>query len=193
MALRPAAAVASAAAREGRCCRAGPGSQPGRRVAGAAVRLARFLESGLVAGLRLAAESGIPSRLTSALAAGKKQAGGRSLIGPGRARDLAVNVVLPFFQALETVAPESGAPESVAPETDAPAGLRGRGDPDQHHAGQDSPRYLQCYRRFGLLQDNELLREMRDRLFRPDWAGVIDSARRQQGLLHLHHLLRGGG
>ncbi len=155
------------ARREWHCFRVRPANHPRRRVAGAAVLLARYLESGLVAGLQQAAESGRPSRLTSALAAGKGEAGGRSLIDPGRARDLAVNVVLPFFHAL--------------------AGLRGEGDPD---SGQ---RCSQSYRRFGLLQDNELFREMRDRLFDPAWAGAIDSARRQQGLLHLHHLLRGGG
>ncbi len=127
-----------------------------------------------MAGLQQAAESGIPSRLTSALVVGKVDAGGRSLIGPGRARDIAVNVVLPFFHALETP---------------ALAGLRGEGDPDSD-PGQ---RYSDSYRRFGLLQDNELLREMRDRLFDPAWSLAIDSARRQQWLLHLHHLLRGGG
>ena len=164
------------ARREWHCFRVRPANHPRRRVAGAAVLLARFLESGLVAGLQPAAESGIPSRLTSALVAGKSDAGGRSLIGPGRARDLAVNVVLPFFHALET---------------QALAGLPGEGDPD---SGQRySQIYLQSYRRFGLLQDNELLREMRDRLLDPAGTGAIDSARRQQGLLHLHHLLRGGG
>ena len=90
------------ARREWHCFRVRPANHPWRRVAGAAVLLARFLESGLVAGLQPAAECGIPSRLTSALVAGKSDAGGRSLIGLGRARDLAVNVVLPFFHALET-------------------------------------------------------------------------------------------
>jgi hypothetical protein len=162
------------ARREWHCFRVRPANHPWRRVAGAAALLARFLEAGLVAGLQQAAESGIPSRLTAALVVGKSDAGGRSLIGPGRARDLAVNVVLPFLHALET---------------HALATAQGEGDPE---ADLDQ-RYSQCYRRFGLLQDNELLREMRDRLIDPTWEGVIDSARRQQGLLHLHHLLRGGG
>ncbi len=162
------------ARREWHCFRVRPANHPWRRVAGAAALLARFLEAGLVAGLQQAAESGIPSRLTAALVVGKSDAGGRSLIGPGRARDLAVNVVLPFLHALET---------------HALATAQGEGDPE---ADLDR-RYSQCYRRFGLLQDNELLREMRDRLIDPTWEGVIDSARRQQGLLHLHHLLRGGG
>ena len=153
------------ARREWHCFRVRPANHPWRRVAGAAVLLARFLESGLVTGLQPAAESGIPSRLTAALVAGKSDGG-------GRARDLSVNVVLPFFHALETHA------VATAP---------GEGDSD---SGQH---YFHSYRRFGLLQDNELFREMRDRLFDPAWVGAIDSARRQQGLLHLHHLLRGGG
>jgi len=170
--------------RDWHCFRVRPANHPWRRVAGAAVLLARFLETGLVAGLRQAAESGIPSQLTSALVVSKGDAGGRSLIGPGRARDLAVNVVLPFLHALET------------PHL---AGLTGEGEPGQSFPDRpcpeqrDSQHYLQSYRRFGLLQDNALLREMRERLFGPAWVGVIDSARRQQGLLHLHHLLRGGG
>ena len=153
------------ARREWHCFRVRSANHPWRRVAGAAVLLARFLESGLVTGLQPAAESGIPSRLTAALVAGKSDGG-------GRARDLSVNVVLPFFHALETHA------VATAP---------GEGDSD---SGQH---YFHSYRRFGLLQDNELFREMRDRLFDPAWVGAIDSARRQQGLLHLHHLLRGGG
>jgi hypothetical protein len=160
--------------REWHCFRVRPANHPRLRVAGAAALLARFMEVGLVTGLQQAAESGIPSRLTAALVVGKSDAGGRSLIGPGRARDLAVNVVLPFLHALET---------------HALATAQGEGNPE---ADLDQ-RYSQCYRRFGLLQDNELLREMRDRLIDPAWEGVIDSARRQQGLLHLHHLLRGGG
>lgn len=67
------------------------------------------------------------------------------------------------------------------------------GEGDQDSGQRYSQIYLQSYRRFGLLQDNELLREMRDRLLDPAGTGAIDSARRQQGLLHLHHLLRGGG
>ena len=80
-------------------------------------------------------------------------------------------MVLPFFHARATA--------------------EGEGDPGLDQRCPKS--YLQSYQHFGLLQDNELLREMRDRLFDPAWAWAIDSARRQQGLLHLHHLLRGGG
>ncbi|MCH7620673.1 MAG: DUF2851 family protein [Chloroflexi bacterium] len=170
------------ARREWHCFRVRPANHPRRRVAGAAALLARFLEAGLVAGLQQAAESGIPSRLTAALVVGKSDAGGRSLIGSGRARDLAVNVVLPFFHALETHA--LAAAQGVGD---------GEGDSGQRYSHSYFQSYRQSYRRFGLLQDNELLREMRDRLIDPTWEGVIDSARRQQGLLHLHHLLRGGG
>jgi hypothetical protein len=87
-------------------------------------------------------------------------------------------VVLPFFNALET---------------HALASAQGDGDPESDSTQLYTQGYYQSYWRFGLLQDNELLREMRARLFDPTWVGAIDSARRQQGLLHLHHLLRGGG
>jgi hypothetical protein len=75
-----------------------------------------------------------------------------------------VNVVLPFLHALD----------------------RRRGGPG---SGRE---HLALYRRLGKLQENELTREMVEQLVDPRHSrGVVDTARRQQGLLHLHSLLSG--
>ena len=75
------------------CFRVRPANHPLRRIAGAAALVARFLEPGLVAGLRRAAESGKPKVLTSALTVSGSWAGGPAPVGLVRARELAVNVV----------------------------------------------------------------------------------------------------
>ena len=84
-------------------------------------------------------------------------------IGTGRARELAVNAVLPFCHA-------QSAGESVPPE--------------------ESP-YLELFRRFPNLEGNEVIREMSTELFPAEWRTRLKGARRQQGLLHLAALLRG--
>ena len=88
---------------------------------------------------------------------------GPAPVGLVRARELAVNVVLPFLHALAALEDNQGAGES----------------------------YLSLYQRFGMLQSNELTREMASQLLAPAWRHVAKGARRQQGLLHLHHLLSG--
>ena len=50
---------------------------------------------------------------------------------------------------------------------------------------------LEIYQAYGKLQDNEVALAMADRLVGPACQEVLTSARRQQGLLHLHHLLSG--
>lgn len=105
----------------------------------------------------------------------KKQA----LIGRGRARDMAVNCVLPFLHALAQL----------------------NGDAELAQLS------LKVYGKFPRLQENELTREMRQQLLshlptvdaaypreladkdKGDWEQVVCNARRQQGLLHLHHLV----
>ena len=144
-----------------------PANHPRRRLAGAARLLARFTdmegeEGGLsedclvhtLAGL-VARET--PARLTSALTVKAEEEKGPALVGADRARDLAVNVALPFCHAV-------GGEESGAPA-------------------------LALYQEFPKLQANEITREMADQLMPPGWAGVVTTARRQQGLIHLHRLL----
>ena len=91
-----------------------------------------------------------------------------ALIGKDRASDLAVNVVLPFYDAFDGLYP----------------GRVPCGDP------------LGFYRNFGKLQGNELIREMTQQLFDTSWdvkgsSKIINSARRQQGHRRLHAVLTG--
>lgn len=100
----------------------------------------------------------------------------RGAIGNGRAADIAVNVVLPFYHALA----EREGLESLV---DKCAGL---------------------YRRFPRLQPNEITTEMEEQLGRHLFNGeasngseksktkprsLAGGAREQQGLLHIHHLI----
>ena len=104
-------------------------------------------------------------------------------IGKGRARDIAVNCVLPFVHA------------------------RARLYDDDRLANLA----LEVYRSFPSLQENELTREMRQQLLSPlspgndgksgedgdragmEWTRIVSNARRQQGLLHLHYLIASPG
>jgi len=73
-----------------------PGNQPARRLAGAARLLVRYVGRGLLAGLlEKVAEASVkgPQALTTALRVDD------GLVGPGRAEEIAVNVVLPFTLA----------------------------------------------------------------------------------------------
>ena len=134
-----------------------PANHPAARIEGAAQLVARFLEQGLLAGLADAA--GSPSQLTTALTVDGRD-GSPAPIGASRARDLAVNAMLPLLHSL--------------------------------NGGAESP-YLGLYRRFPKLQGNEVVREMAEQLLPEAWRAEVNSARRQQGLLHLAALLRGGG
>ena len=134
-----------------------PANHPEARIQGAAELLARCLESGLVSGLADVSMS--PSQLTTALMVEGRN-GSMAPIGASRARDLAVNAVLPLLHALD---------------------------------GREDSRYLELYRRFPKLQVNELVQEMAEQLLDEEWGKAVNSARRQQGLLHLAALLRGGG
>jgi hypothetical protein len=155
----------SLSSREWHCFRVRPANHPRRRIGGAARLVVRYLDGGLVEGLRQAANAGTMRELISALTVLGPPGRETAWIGAGRARDLAVNVVLPFLHAL-----------------------------DRRWGGPGSGReHLALYRRFGKLQENELTREMAEHLVEPRHGrGVVDTARRQQGLLHLHSLLCGG-
>ena len=154
------------AAGEWRLFRVRPSNHPVRRIRGAAVLAARFLDSGLVAGLRESALSGGPPVLVRALSAG---GGGSAAIGVGRARELAVNAVLPFCHAYYH---------------------EGAASPDQFQ-GQFPNQFMELFRAFPGLPANELTREMAAELLSADWRKQVVGARRQQGLLHLAALLKG--
>lgn len=151
-------------AAEWHCFRVRPANHPRRRIAGAARLLAPFVaETGNPAALgdELTAlvAAGRPAALTAALTVAADPGEKTAYIGPARARDLAVNVVLPVSHALTA-------------------------------AGIENSPALSLYHAFGKLQDNELTRETAARLCVP--APAAATARRQQGLLHLHRLLSGG-
>ena len=133
-----------------------PANHPAARIEGAAELVARFIDRGLLAGLADASEA--PSKLTSALTVAGS--GGAAPVGAARARDLAVNTVLPLLHNLE---------------------------------GETERSYLSLYRRFPKLQGNGIVREMAEQLLPEPWRAQVSNARRQQGLLHLAALLRGGG
>jgi hypothetical protein len=118
--------------------------------------------------------------LENALTVTGEASGGQALIGRGRARDMSVNCALTFTHAL----------------------ARLRGDTQLEEMSRD------IYRRFPKLQDNELTREMLGQLFshldiasdtapgtedtqgcKQDYKKAVNSARRQQGLIHLHRLI----
>lgn len=152
-------------AREWHCFRVRPSNHPLRRIAGAAILLDRFLETGLVAGLNSVVQGTKTRCVTAALWVPGGVGGNTACVGTARARDLAVNVVLPFFHGLHRLREEA-------------------------EGGQAC---LELYRRFGKLQDNDLTREMASQLMGTAWAGLLNTARRQQGLLHLQRLLFGAG
>ena len=147
--------------REWHLFRVRPTNHPRRRILGAAVLLARFLEQGLAAGLREEVSRSSPAKLTGALCA--RCGAGPAYVGRGRATDLAVNAVLPFMHAWEETEPYGGT-------TGGPEAL---------------------YARYPLLGGNEITREMAAQLLPAGWLGAVSNARRQQGLLHLSDVLKG--
>lgn len=140
-----------------------PSNHPRRRVTAAALLLDRFAGSGLAPGLAHAAALGKPARLTEALIVPGDSHGGSALLGPGRAKDIAINAVLPFLHGWNTLAGDAGAAGAV----------------------------LQLYRRYGKLTENEITREMASALQDPAWGPIARNARQQQGLIHLQRLLAG--
>jgi hypothetical protein len=151
--------------REWHCFRVRPANHPRRRIAGASILVARFLDNGLVSSLTALAAAERPKDLTSALIVGSEPEGGPAYIGQDRARDLAVNVVLPLAHA-----------RAVSQDNT-----------------QRAHQCLGLYHRWGKLQENEITSEMAARLLHPSWSKVVSTARRQQGLLHLQQLLAGAG
>ena len=145
-----------------RLFRVRPPNHPRRRILGAAALVARFADAGLIAGMQSASAPGNPKILTQSL-----MVTGRddkpAPIGPARARDIAVNVALPFLHGCSTL---SG-----------------------NHA--EAAKMLELYRRYGPLSDNEITRELATALQEPGWGRIANNARRQQGLVHLQRLLAG--
>lgn len=130
-----------------------PENHPGQRLAAASHVLCRYLGQGLVDSLL-----DLVSRGGEALERGLVvESGGKALLGRSRAREIIVNIVLPFFMAW-------------AEHTNQP-GLGGQA--------------LELYRKHPALEENRVTREMRAKLgMKYSSAG---GARRQQGLIHMEH------
>ena len=146
-----------------RLFRVRPPNHPRRRVMAAAGLAARYCESGLSVGIYRAALAGKPAHLTTALAIPDAPDGKTALIGTGRARDIAVNAALPYLHAWRLYAGDAAGAQAM----------------------------LRLYRDYGPLPDNEIIRQTARALCPPEWGKVANSARRQQGLLHLQRLLAG--
>ena len=145
-----------------RLFRVRPPNHPRRRILGAAGLVARFAHAGLIAGIQSAAAPGDPKILTKNLtvAGHDDQA---APIGPARARDIAVNVALPFLHGCSALSGDHATARAM----------------------------LEIYRRYGPLSDNEITRELAASLQKPGWGRIANNARRQQGLIHLQRLLAG--
>ena len=131
-----------------------PANHPRSRIMGAAHLMARFLDAGLLEGMERvvleASRAEAPCSIEEGLMVPR-------YLGRERAREMAVNVVLPFFWALG----------------------QWRSDPLLCDA---------CLRLFGLVaggRGNRVTRQMALQLFEDEGPEVINSARRQQGLIHL--------
>ena len=129
-----------------------PSNHPATRTEGAARLVDRHVDAGLVHGLEGVVREGDARDVAERLTCGPH-------VGTGRAREMVVNVVLPFVHSL--------------------AGIR-RDRPL-------IDRCLALYRECPGLADNAITREMRRLL--GDRAGSRLGARRQQGLIHMYRTM----
>jgi len=141
-----------------------PENHPARRLEGAAYMLSRFMNAGLLEGIILSvAEShGDVRQLESIFtvsAPGTCPDDKRVLIGQGRAREIAINVVLPFVLAWAEASSQV------------------------ELAGNAWALYRSCPR----AGEYGVTRELAGLLAGNRASGIANSARRQQGLLHLDH------
>ena len=127
-----------------------PTNHPVRRILGAARILDRYLDSGLARGLQSDTDGGDAALLAQRLAA-------PPYVGDSRARDVVVNVALPFLHAY------AGAARSR----------------------ERRAAYLRMYADHPKLSENEITREAMRML--PEWGRrAVRGARRQQGLMLLY-------
>ena len=131
-------------------------NHPVKRLAGAARLVDRYIESGLVQGLAEDVRRGDAGHLVRRLTV-------PPFIGQGRAREMAVSVVLPFVHAWSGVW------------TDRSLGRE----------------CLRTYAGFPGLQENDITREMRRVLSSEGGPLQATGARRHQGLMHLYMVMTG--
>ena len=141
-----------------RTFRVRPANRPVRRIIGACHLVDRYIETGLIRKISDILVHEDSRSLTQGLTV-------RPYIGEGRARDMAVNVVLPFLHCYADI--------------DVSASLRRRS--------------VDLYRSFPKLQDNDIVREMNRLMGDTAAAKYVTNARRQQGLIHLYKRLYAPG
>jgi len=138
-----------------------PCNRPQLRIAGAGYLFARYVEKGLVLGALELVGGVDPKKGYSRPERGMMVRGDGAkytLIGQGRAKEMVVNVLLPFSFAWGVRTSQ--------------AGLKDRA--------------LELYRGYPRLEENQVTRQMRRQLFGQGGFGVVNSAQRQQGLIHLY-------
>ena len=146
-----------------RLYRVRPSNHPRRRIRGAGAILARYAESGLIAGLAQRAAIGRIAELTKALTVSDSLTGKPALIGADRAKDTLVNAALPFLHGWYFSAGDTTGASAI----------------------------LELYRSCGALTENEITRSLAISLQDHRWPKVANNARRQQGLIHLQTILAG--
>jgi len=145
-----------------RLFRVRPTNYPARRLVGAAGLLDRYAEKGLLDGvLDLFEEADMHiKRLEAGLvlsAPGYCYGSDRNLIGWDRAREIVINVILPFIFAWG----ESNSQKRM------------------------KERALDLYRVYPKAADYGITRDLAGRIFGGQASGLVKTARRQQGLIHL--------
>lgn len=145
-----------------RSFRVRPGNHPSRRLMGAAHLLARFMSPGLFEGvLRAVAEAkpGARELESSFIVFGSRSglSGRGALVGQGRAREIVVNVALPFAFAWAQVSLQRDLADHV----------------------------LALFRGCPRSEENGAVRRLAELVSGAGASAVVNSARRQQGLLHL--------
>jgi len=138
-----------------------PCNRPQLRIAGAGYLLARYVEKGLVLSMLELVGGADPKIEYSGPERGMmiRDSGAKyTLIGQGKAKEMVVNVLLPFSFAWGVRTSQ--------------AGLKDRA--------------LELYRGYPRLEENQVTRQMRQQLFGQGGFGVVNSAQRQQGLIHLY-------
>jgi len=152
---RPAAFGPVMEHKEWKLFRVRPSNHARRRTLAAAILLNRFLEPGLAWGLGKVMEKLSPAKLIHALCAFSET--GPACVGRGRGIDLAVNAVLPFMHAW-----------------------------DEFEFREETRSVSETlYRKFPMLADNEIIREMMAQLLPLESRSAVNGARSQRGLLHL--------
>ncbi|TET73736.1 MAG: DUF2851 family protein [Dehalococcoidia bacterium] len=140
-----------------------PGNHPARRLVGAAHLLARFMEMGLFEGvLQLVSETslGMMGHLESDFVVSTPDPcfnSEHNLIGQGRAREIVINIILPFAFAWAKANLQGNLVEQVSA----------------------------LYRSYPKAGENGVTRELAELLLGTGASELVDSAQRQQGLIHL--------